>query len=86
MTNQLDHYRVVAERETGFWINVPVRTGNTVSREEWLRLHQADPDHFQIVALSLEAQLPHQYSNNDLVVDVVIEHAIFVMWSDEVLH
>ena len=45
MDTMLDLYQVIAERETGFWITLPVATGQTVSRDEWLRLNQADPDH-----------------------------------------
>lgn len=82
MDTMLDLYQVVAERETGFWITLPVSTGQTVSREDWFRLNQADPDHCQIIAFALDAELPLQSMTNE----VVVEKALAVTWSDETLH
>lgn len=42
MDKMLDLYRAVAELDTGFWIAVPVATGQLVSRDEWTKLmHEA---------------------------------------------
>lgn len=82
MDTMLDLYQVIAERETGFWITLPVPTGQTVSREKWLRLNQADPDHCQIIAFTLEAKLPLQSVSDE----VVVEQALAVTWSDETFH
>ena len=74
----LDLYRAVAERETGFWIDLPVATGQVVSREEWLTQMKEDPEHFQIATLT----------NDELAVKsgddgCIFERAVFVAWSDE---
>lgn len=82
MDKMLDLYQVIAERETGFWITLPVPTGQTVSREEWLRLNQVDPDHCQIIAFAPHAELSLQ----SLTDEVVVEQALAVIWSDETLH
>jgi len=82
MDTMLDLYQVIAERETGFWITLPVATGQTVSRDEWLRLNQADPDHCQIIAFAPAARLLLQYMTDE----VIVEHALAVTWSDETLH
>jgi len=82
MDTMLDHYRVVAERESGFWITLPVPTGQTVSREDWMRWNHDDPDHFQIIAFAPEAELPLQSIENES----VVEHALSVTWEDELLH
>lgn len=82
MDTMLDLYKVIAERETGFWITLPVPTGQTVSREEWLRLNQADPEHCQIIAFAPEAE-PTLHPMAD---EVVIEQALAVQWTDETLH
>jgi hypothetical protein len=82
MDTMLDLYQVIAERETGFWITLPVATGQTVSRDEWLRLNQADPDHCQIIAFAPDAGLPLQSMTDE----IIVEHALAVTWSDETLH
>jgi len=85
MADRLEHFVVVAERETGFWIGIPAATGITVARDEWMKLNESDPEHFQLVSLSLDAHLPPQLGLDEKVVQVVIEQAVFVLWSDEVL-
>lgn len=82
METMLDLYQVIAERETGFWVTLPVATGQTVSREEWLRLNQVDPDHCQIIAFAPESALPLQSMGDK----VIVEQALAVTWSDETLH
>lgn len=82
MDKMLDLYQVIAECETGFWITLPVATGQTASREEWLRLNQADPAHCQIIAFAPDAELPLQSMTDE----VVVEQALAVIWSDETLH
>ena len=82
MDKMLDLYKVIAERETGFWITLPVATGRTVSREEWLRLSQADPDHCQLITFAPDPELPFQAMTEE----VVVEQALAVTWSDETLH
>lgn len=82
MDTMLDLYQVTAERETGFWITLPVPTGQTVSREEWLRLNQVDPEHCQVIAFAPEAHRPLQSISDE----VVVEQALCVTWSDEMLH
>lgn len=82
MDTMLDLYQVIAERETGFWITLPVATGQTVSRDEWLRLNQAEPDHCQIIAFAPDARLSLQSMTDE----VIVEHALAVTWSDETLH
>lgn len=81
MDTMIDLYQVVAERETGFWITLPVPTGQTVSREEWIRLNQADPDHCQIIAFAPNAELPLRSMD-----EVIVEQALVVTWSDQTLH
>lgn len=84
MDKMLDHYKVIAEKETGFWISFPVRTGHAVSREEWLQLNEHDPEHFQIITFASSGELPQQsLIHNE---DEVIERALSVTWSDELLH
>jgi hypothetical protein len=78
MDQMMELYAVVAERATGFWINLPVRTGRTVSRGEWLRLHRADPCHFQIITFAPNLQPPDQQI---AFVGTVV--ALSVRWSDE---
>jgi len=85
MAERLEHYVVVAERETGFWIGMPAATGRTVARDEWMKLNETDPEHFQLVSLSLDARPPPHLPSHEPVMQVVIEHAVFVLWSDEVL-
>lgn len=82
MDVMLEHFRVIAERETGFWLTLPVSTGISVSRDRWLELNQVDPDHFQILELA-----PGPQSSSESTSDgVIIEKALFVTWSDETLH
>lgn len=81
MDTMIDLYQVVAERETGFWITLPVPTGQTVSREEWFRLNQADPDHCQIIAFAPNAELALRSMD-----EVIVEQALVVTWLDETLH
>jgi hypothetical protein len=78
MDKRLDYYTVTADRETGFWIGLPIATGKTVARDEWLRLMADDPEHFQLVTLTAEEQTRYSQGIED-----VIERAIFVTWSDE---
>ncbi|MCC2963072.1 hypothetical protein LK540_21800 [Massilia sp. IC2-278] len=85
MAKRLEHYVVIAERETGFWLTLPAPTGKTVARDDWLKLNDEDPEHFQLISLSLDAHLPPQLMPNEAITQVVIEQAVFVMWSDEVL-
>lgn len=82
MHEMLDHYSVVAERESGFWLTLPVSTGQKVSREEWWRLHEKDPEHFQIITIATTGELPLQSTTNE----IVVEHALSVSWLDEILH
>lgn len=81
MDNGLKHYQVVAERYTGFWLDQPVDTGLKVPREEWLRLMQDDPEHFQMVTLLPEDQLPTHSKERVLIAEL----AISVRFSDEPL-
>ena len=81
MNKMLDLYKAIAERETGFWINLPVATGESVCRAEWVSLMKEDPDHFQIATLTAEELTGYSTANAD-----VIERAVFVTWSDEKLH
>jgi hypothetical protein len=60
---------------------LPVATGQTVSRDEWVRLMEEDPDHFQIAAFTAEELTGYSMDHEDLV-----ERAVFVTWSDEQLH
>lgn len=80
MKKMLDLYKAVAESETGFWIDLPVATGKSVSRDEWLSLMKEDPNHFQLATLTTEELTGHSLADSD-----VIEHAVFVIWSDEKL-
>jgi hypothetical protein len=80
MGKLLDYYTVTAERETGFWISLPTATGQTVLRDEWLKLMEDDPEHFQLVALTAEELTRYSTTPED-----VIERAVFVTWSDEQL-
>jgi len=79
MDKMLKLFRVVAERGTGFWIKLPVPTGMEVSRKDWLSLQEKDPDHFQILEIAPDAELPMQSATTGL----VVEYALSVSWSDE---
>lgn len=76
----LDYYTVKAERETGCWIGLPIATGKTVARNEWLRMVDDDPEHFELVTLTAEELTTYSLAQTD-----VIERAVFVIWSDEQL-
>ena len=76
----LDYYTVTAERETGFWISLPAATGQVVARDEWLRLMEDDPEHFQLVTLTAEERTSYSMAPEN-----VIERAVLVTWSDELL-
>ena len=78
MNKLLDYYTVTAERDTGFWVGIPVASGHTVPRAEWQRLMGDDPCHFQLVTLTAEGQTGYSLAPED-----VIERAVFVIWSDE---
>jgi len=78
MSKILEYYMVMAERHTGFWIGLPLATGKTVAREEWLRLMKEDPEHFHLVEIRPEEQTGYSHG-----IENVIEHAVFVTWSDE---
>lgn len=80
MEKLLDYYTVTAERDSGFWIGLPVATGKTVAREEWLRHMSQDPEHFQLVTLTTEVLTNYSTAPGD-----VIERAVFVTWSDEAI-
>ncbi|MGJ9417690.1 hypothetical protein ACHAC9_07990 [Massilia sp. CMS3.1] len=81
MDELLDLYKAIAERDTGFWIDLPAATGQQVLRAEWMSLMKEDPDRFQLATLPIE-ELTH-----DSVQDRgVIERAVVVTWSDEKLH
>ena len=80
MQKLLDYYTVTAERDSGFWIGLPVATGKTVAREEWLRHMAQDPEHFQLVTLTAEVLTNYSTAPED-----VIERAVFVTWSDEAI-
>ena len=77
----LDYYTVTADRGTGFWVGLPAVTGKTVGRAEWLSLMEEDPDYFQLVTLTPEELTRYSMADED-----VIERAVFVTWSDEMLH
>jgi hypothetical protein len=78
MDKMLELYKAVAERETGFWTDLPVATGQLVSRDEWLSLMEYDPHHFQIATLTREDLAC------DLLVDGdIVERAVLVSWIDE---
>lgn len=76
----LAYYTVIAEQKTGFWIDLPVDTGQRVSRTKWLSLMKEDPEHFQMATLVSEDP-----SANSMKGEVVVECAVFVTWSDEML-
>jgi hypothetical protein len=78
MGKMLHLYKVVAERETGFWIDLPVATGQATSRDEWLRMMEDDPKHFQLATLTAEELTGYSMADGG-----VIERAMFVTWSDE---
>jgi len=80
MDKLLDYYTVTAERDSGFWNKLPVATGKTVRRSEWLSLMDNDPDHFQLVALTA-AELTGCPTEDD---ELLIDRAVFVTWSDEI--
>ena len=80
MDRVLDYYTVTADRETGFWVGLPALTGKTVGRAEWLSLMEEDPDHFQLVKLTTEELTGYSMADEE-----VIERAVFVTWSDEML-
>lgn len=74
----LDYYTVTVERDTGLWIGLRLATGKTVDRDEWLRLMEDDPEHFQLLTLTTE-----ELTNYSMALEDVLERAVFVMWSDE---
>lgn len=76
MNKILDLYKAVAERETGFWIDLPVATGQVVSRDEWLARMKEDPEHFQLATLTDDESTGQSNDDGD-----VVEHAVFVAWS-----
>jgi hypothetical protein len=80
MNKMLDLYKAVAERETGFWIDLPVRTGQVVSRDEWLARMKEDPKHFQLATLT-DGDSTRQSNDGG----GIVEHAVFVAWSNETL-
>jgi hypothetical protein len=82
MDKMLKHFRVVAERDTGFWITLPVPTGLEISREEWLNLQRKDPDHFQILEIAADAELSAQSPTSGQ----SIEYALSISWPDEKIH
>jgi len=81
MDKLLDYYTVTAERDSGFWIGLPVATGKNVGRSEWQSLMDDDPDHFQLAELTA-AELTGCPTEDD---EVLVERAVFVTWSDEML-
>lgn len=81
MDKMLAIYKAVAERETGFWIDLPVATGQLVSRDEWLKLMKDDPEHFQVATLTAEELTGYSMADDD-----IIERAVFVVWEDEKQH
>ena len=80
MNKMLDLYEAIAERETGFWLDLPVATGQVVSRDEWLTRMKEDPEHFQIATLTDDELTGTPTNGGD-----IIERAVFVAWSDEKL-
>ena len=82
MDRMLDYYTVTAERDSGFWLGLPMQTGRQVSRTEWLHLTTEDPEHFQLAELTA-AELSGCATDDD---ERLIEHAVFVTWSDENVH
>lgn len=81
MDKLLNYYTVTADRDSGFWIGSPAATGKSVGRSEWLSLMDDDPDHFQLAALTA-AELTGCPTEDD---EALVEHAVFVIWSDEML-
>lgn len=81
MEEVLHYYTVTVERDTGFWVELPVSIGKTVTRVERLSLMDDDPDHFQLVTLTAEELTGYSMADED-----VIERAVFVTWSDELLN
>ena len=81
MNIMLDLYKAIAARDTGLWEGLPIATGKSVPRDEWLGLMKEDPDHFQLATLTAEELTGHSMDHRDL-----IERAVFVTWSDEMLH
>ena len=71
---------MTADRGTGFWVGVPVATGRQVPRAGWLHLIEEDRVHFQLVTLTAEELTKYSMADEE-----VIEHAVFVTWSDEML-
>lgn len=59
---------------------MPVATGQSVARTEWLGLVKEDPHHFQIATFTAEELTGYSTANED-----VVERAVFVTWSDEML-
>jgi hypothetical protein len=82
MDKLLDYYTVKADRDSGFWIGLPAATGQSVRRSDWLSLMDDDPDHFQLAALTA-AELTGCPTEDD---EAFVEQAVFVTWSDEMLH
>ena len=80
MNEILEIYKATAERETGFWIDLPIATGEVVSRDEWLIRMKEDPEHFQIATLTDEELTGRSTDGGH-----IIERAVFVAWSDEKL-
>jgi hypothetical protein len=78
MGKMLELYKAVAERETGFWIDLPVVTGQLVPRDEWISLMEADPSHFQMARLTAEELTGCSIDDGD-----AIECAVLLTWSDE---
>lgn len=81
MDQTLEHFTVLADRESGFWIGTPTPTGKTVARDEWQRMQKDDPEHFQIVQF-VPSDQPPALSMTD---GVVLERALSITWSDEPL-
>ena len=80
MSKLLDYYTVTAERETGFWIGLPIATGRTVARDEWVCLMTEDPGHFGLATFTTEELTGYSVADDD-----VVERAVFGLWSDEIL-
>lgn len=80
MNKMLELYKAVAERATGFWIYLPVDTGQVVSRDEWMAWMKEDPEHFQLATLTDDESI--EQSNDGM---RIVEHAVLVAWSDEKL-
>ena len=80
MGKKLELYKAVAQRETGFWIDLPIVTRQLVSRDEWISLMEIDPDHFQMATLTAEELIGCSMDNGG-----AIECAVLLTWSDELL-